>query len=73
MSVIPFTGPKPTARPGLAGSDRHPLPWSADEAGIMRDATGAVVASTVHPDMAALVVRAVNASRDGQGWARPSP
>lgn len=66
MSVIPFTGRKPSARPGPAGDGRHPLPWVADEAGIIGDAAGAVVGSTVHRDMAALVVRIVNASGDGR-------
>ena len=66
-NILSFRGRKPTARPGLAGSDRHPRPWTADETGNIRDAAGAVVASTTYPDMAALVVRAVNASGDGQG------
>ena len=73
MSVIPFTGRKPTARPGPAGDGRHPLPWSADGTGIIRDAAGAVVGSTVHPDMAALVVRIVNASGGGPGFCPPGP
>lgn len=48
MSVIPFTGRKPSARPGPASNGQHPLPWAADEAGIIRDVAGAVVSSTVH-------------------------
>jgi hypothetical protein len=66
MTVIPFTGRKPPARPGPAGDARHSLPWTADEAGIIRDAAGTVIGSAVDPDMAALVVQAVNASGDGR-------
>lgn len=66
MSVIPFTGRKPPARPGSPGGGRHPLPWTTDGDGIIRDAAGAVVGSTVHPETAVLVVRTVNASGDGR-------
>ncbi len=49
MTVIPFTGRQAPARSGPAGDARHPLPWTADEDGIIRDAAGTVIGSAVEP------------------------